>query len=129
MTSRLKPLAERVLKREQLLEQPVNNTPRPTIATVEGVNNTKPSNSAGFSPSRRIVHAFTPQGDEQMNNSSKREQLAEQPLNNRCRHCGETINWRHGFGLAFLDGTVAHLACDDAVEEELQRTARARRQP
>lgn len=114
--SRLKPLAERVLKREQLAEQPVNNYPGRTVPRVEGVNNTNASNSKALTPSKGIVHAFTPQGREQMNNSRKREQPAEQPLNNSCRHCGEPIDWRRGLGLAFADGSVAHLVCDNEVE-------------
>ena len=121
--SRLRPLAERLLRREQLAEQPLNNTTRGVLAAQRGVNNTKPSNSAGLDPIGAIVHAFKLQGDEQMNNSAKREQLAEQPLNNSCRQCGEPIDWRRGLGLAFADGTVAHVACDDAVEEARLRRA------
>ena len=59
---------------------------------------------------------FIPQGREQMNTLQMREHANEHGVNNECRHCGEPIDWRRGLGLAFADGTVAHLACDDASE-------------
>ena len=37
----------------------------------------------------------------------------------RCRWCDQIIDWRRGLGLAFADGIVAHVACDD--EREIER--------
>ena len=37
-------------------------------------------------------------------------------MNNSCRHCGGDIDWCRGLGLAFADGTIAHVACDDGAE-------------
>src|SRR5215211_3466693 len=43
----------------------------------------------------------------------------------RCRWCDEAIDWPAGAGLAFGDGSVAHVACDD--EREVERLLAAGR--
>jgi prepilin-type processing-associated H-X9-DG protein len=40
----------------------------------------------------------------------------------RCRHCGERIDWRAFANVAFADGQAACLPCYEAAEAERQAT-------
>jgi hypothetical protein len=47
----------------------------------------------------------------------------------RCRHCGERIDWTWPGTVAFADGQAAHLACYERVETEREATRHERQQP
>jgi hypothetical protein len=45
-----------------------------------------------------------------------RGELIELLSGERCRYCGERIDWRRPGGVAFADGQAAHLGCFEQAE-------------
>jgi hypothetical protein len=114
--SRLRHLADKLLTRERGNEHGVNTPCERAHHGPASVNTAPASKMNDLAPAGGRVHRFTGHGQEQMNTPPQRERQNEHAVNNRCRHCGDLIVWRRGLGLAFADGTVAHVACDDTVE-------------
>jgi hypothetical protein len=48
-------------------------------------------------------------------------ELREILAGERCRHCGERIDWTRPGAVIFADGRAAHLACYEAAELERPR--------
>jgi hypothetical protein len=77
----------------------------------------------------RMVAAQAPPADLLAVLRARKAEIIELLRGERCRHCGERIDWTRPGAVIFADGRAAHLACYERIETERQATQHERRQP
>jgi hypothetical protein len=133
--SRLRSLAERLIKREHGLNTAVNTPPERVHPGAAGVNTLLCGKINHLEPENERVHVFTPQKDERVNTLRSREHADEHGVNtveelaeadrlsrrkpelieilrgDRCRRCGEPLAWPAPVGVVYSDGSAEHHHC------------------
>jgi hypothetical protein len=66
----------------------------------------------------RMVAAQAPPADLLAVLRARKAEIIELLRGERCRHCGERIDWTRPGAVIFADGRAAHLACYEAAALE-----------
>ena len=117
--TRLRALADKVLSRGHAVGHIVDTVSTDPAGSIRGVDTLFPNDSRGLGLRNERVHVSTRRVDGQMDKGQKSGHASGRPVDTVCRRCGEPVDWRPSAprtAVPFLDGTVAHLACDDAAE-------------